>query len=1614
MVQLMASWRSAVKWCKKLSWRSLRFPALFFVSVALLISMYRLRSDRIDKEEAEKALLVTKTYVIEQKVARNPGSIGAPPGGGPISTKPFASTPGPAMAPLWPDDADLSEVASHERWVVVSGADYDEDRAGGQQAAGGDKRTSRSGAALGACAVAAAARARGWRPIVIGEAPKCCRLPDCIPLDGALVARLPYRVLRFLPNSTSATPRVRHPDATPLRNAAFLFAIQHGARFVFDAYPPSGGDRRSLAVWADEIFSSMTLGSTVGLVLDGYSHAFPTPVPGAPSPRVLNPYAHFGRPDLWALGYDVRGPGVDHHVHDGQHLRYRVCEIRQPSVEMFLDVWDGGSADTVAPPVTVPVNVLAPHSSRNVLYTRDALWGLALLPDRSQTSGQGPHISPHLARSLWNHALLGASSDPGGVRFTLLPTNASANTSTLLSSISLESSPDASTTVSNNNMSSTTPTDPFAYIATFTSRVIRWRCRCTTLLPCLSQMASDFLSTSLLTTEDAAMLDAWVADLRRVRYLPPPVLPWAPRPPPRPSGPCVHPPHHHHRQSHDPPLPHPTTLTFHPIAADRMVLISSDRSTSSLRKLIARFHRDAALLEWSGSEERTKEELSLVKDTLAEDHMLPTDEESQLRVKVREDNLSRKNGTMVDEDAEQEETAEEEEVSPEEEPMDVEEVQTGPPEKDAEEPVSPSPTPLRTFLGDTADHICPGFAPLVPPLGREPKHPSTLELEHILLVVWFPRPPRYDLLPTLELIRSRHFPNALFCGPPHRALPSMLSRFESRSTPSFLTATSRSDCLLTALEMGYRVGEEGSVLLVEESALPIPWMLSKRNRSLVWFHKTGGRGKRGADTRVWDIHHHHLARLGHWSFKAFQRGTEESVIMAAEGLASALRFVARVMGMRPNPHLHPHHHHPMDDIDHEDVPWGKMSTDEVSTLSNRNESTSVVASNETTPSSSSPNPEVTDSSEKSTEVEVNSTEQPQAIKVDSNNTKSQEEQVENVTELTIPEHETFASVEHVDTPSVEYSEPVLLEHGNLEHVDTPSVEYSEPVISEHGNLEIVEAKITDIVPEVMEAKASNDSSSSSLVPESLPTTNYNTSPSVIHIASSEGEAASIDLVLEPHQLAQENSTEVESLGKELDDTVADAVTSQSNIITEGHANISITEWPPNENSSSAPWNDDDARFEVPSNLSLSDWVMSSEAEEILSSITMIENASENITEQPDKDDSKVVVEDEGTVTEYLVDNQGNVTQLLKAEGSNTTLQQTFEFKSAELYEEERDKGGNEPTVDGEQSLGEGLLSYKDVVGDSPQFISTLPSPNPKARSIKEAVDAAEEEEEKRDARRRRDAGYAEGGEEFVMDKEQQQQPARRPKDSQDQEGEDKGGKQLGDLDPRLSQSLEEIEELFSELAREFPEDADAVLKEDGNPNIMQYPSRHYGLDHTDFRHLHCDYREEEDQEAIEEEEESGGGGESRQGAEGEWSGGGPLHFEPCTVLRRFFLRLHFSHKSGASMLNLLRLATTRGSAPVFHLPMRLQRELHLTASLLLSQGFPEEAVIPLLVYGLAGESGWVNLKKGKFVDDGVEGTFPALDVDADFIHPTNLRAVAEEPRMRSVFCLKFLLRVLDG
>lgn len=136
-------------------------------------------------------------------------------------------------------------------------------------------------------------------------------------MDEDKVKTLKYDILANISKNNTASNNTR-------RNVAYLYAIQHGARHIFDAYPETYVsalvDVETFKKEMQHQLQSFALNVALGLVNERPYVK-----------RVQNPYAHFGRADLWTEGFRrTNQRHVDNHI-------YRICEVRPPSIEKVIE-----------------------------------------------------------------------------------------------------------------------------------------------------------------------------------------------------------------------------------------------------------------------------------------------------------------------------------------------------------------------------------------------------------------------------------------------------------------------------------------------------------------------------------------------------------------------------------------------------------------------------------------------------------------------------------------------------------------------------------------------------------------------------------------------------------------------------------------------------------------------------------------------------------------------------------------------------------------------------------------------------------------------------------------------------------------------------------------------------------------------------------------------------------------------------------------------------------------------------------------------------------------------------------------------------------------------------
>ncbi|GKV27579.1 hypothetical protein SLEP1_g36739 [Rubroshorea leprosula] len=275
----------------------------------------------------------------------------------------------------WNSIAPISDKSSpyanfrSERWIVVSVSDYPSDSL---------KRM---------------VKIRGWQVLAVGNSrtPKDWSLKGAIFLSLDTQANLGFRVVDFLPY-----------DSYVRKTVGYLFAIQHGAKKIFDC------DDRGEVIDDD-------LGKHFDVELMGegarqepllqYSH-------DNPNRTVVNPYIHFGQRSVWPRGLPLENVGEIEHeefyteVFGGKQYIQQGISNGLPDVDsvFYFTRKSGLEAfdirfDERAPKVALPQGMMVPVNSFNTMYHSSAFWAL-MLPVSVST------MASDVLRGYWGQRLL--------------------------------------------------------------------------------------------------------------------------------------------------------------------------------------------------------------------------------------------------------------------------------------------------------------------------------------------------------------------------------------------------------------------------------------------------------------------------------------------------------------------------------------------------------------------------------------------------------------------------------------------------------------------------------------------------------------------------------------------------------------------------------------------------------------------------------------------------------------------------------------------------------------------------------------------------------------------------------------------------------------------------------------------------------------------------------------------------------------------------------------------------------------------------------------------------------------------------------------------------------
>lgn len=272
------------------------------------------------------------------------------------------------IAPIQDKTSKFANFRS-EKWIVVSVSDYPSD------------------------ALKRLVKLKGWQVLAIGgsKTPSDWALKGVIFLSLEEQANLGFRVVDYLPY-----------DSFVRKNVGYLFAIQHGAKKIFDA------DDRGEVIDDDlgKHFDVELIGEGARQeVLLQYSH-------DNPNRTVVNPYVHFGQRSVWPRGLPLENVGEIGHeefytqVFGGKQFIQQGISNGLPDVDSVfyftrksgLEAFDV-RFDEHAPKVALPQGMMVPVNSFNTMIHSPAFWAL-MLPVSVST------MASDVLRGYWAQRLL--------------------------------------------------------------------------------------------------------------------------------------------------------------------------------------------------------------------------------------------------------------------------------------------------------------------------------------------------------------------------------------------------------------------------------------------------------------------------------------------------------------------------------------------------------------------------------------------------------------------------------------------------------------------------------------------------------------------------------------------------------------------------------------------------------------------------------------------------------------------------------------------------------------------------------------------------------------------------------------------------------------------------------------------------------------------------------------------------------------------------------------------------------------------------------------------------------------------------------------------------------
>ncbi|GMH30637.1 hypothetical protein Nepgr_032480 [Nepenthes gracilis] len=236
----------------------------------------------------------------------------------------------------------------YEQWIIVSVSGYPSD------------------------SVRNLVKIKGWQVLAIGNS----KTPADWSLEGTIFlsledqSKLGFRIFDYLPY-----------DSYVRKSIGYLFAIQHGAKTIFDA-----DDRGDVIGW--------NLGKHFDLKLDGVDTLQEKILKYTNenlNRTVVNPYIHFGQRSVWPRGFPLENVGEIGHeefyseTYGGMQYIQQGLSNGLPDVDsIFYFTRKTGSEsfdiqfDQHTPKVALPRGLMVPLNSFNTMFHLNAFWAMML------------------------------------------------------------------------------------------------------------------------------------------------------------------------------------------------------------------------------------------------------------------------------------------------------------------------------------------------------------------------------------------------------------------------------------------------------------------------------------------------------------------------------------------------------------------------------------------------------------------------------------------------------------------------------------------------------------------------------------------------------------------------------------------------------------------------------------------------------------------------------------------------------------------------------------------------------------------------------------------------------------------------------------------------------------------------------------------------------------------------------------------------------------------------------------------------------------------------------------------------------------------------------------